>query len=58
MGETSRQMYHRFRTCSHEDLAYLQERVPDLAAEYGIVSLERLGRFFEDTLGLAIRGVG
>ena len=58
LGETFRQMYHRFRTCSHEDLAYLQERVPDLAAEYGIVSLERLGRFFEDTLGLAIRGVG
>jgi len=51
---TFRQMYDRFKRCTLDDLTYLQkEALPAIADKYGI-DLSRPGRFFEDTLGLAI----
>jgi tetratricopeptide (TPR) repeat protein len=54
LKDTFRQMYVRFKFSSLEDLGYMQkEMLPALADKYSI-NLTRLGRFFEDTLGLAL----
>lgn len=50
-----RQMYDRLKHCSFDDLRYLEkEALPAIAASYRI-DLSRPGRFFEDTLGLALQ---
>jgi len=51
---TFRQMYDRFKHCTLDELQYLREEaLPAIADKYAI-DLTRPGRFFEDTLGLAI----
>ena len=51
---TFRQMYDRFKHCTLDDLQYLREEALPAVADRYTVDLSRLGRFFEDTLGLAI----
>jgi tetratricopeptide (TPR) repeat protein len=51
---TFRQMYIRFKFSPLDELRHLQrEALPEIAGNYSI-DLTRLGRFFEDTLGLAL----
>jgi tetratricopeptide (TPR) repeat protein len=54
LRSTFGQMYVRFKHSSLDELAYLQrEALPAMAREYNI-GPSRLGRFFQDTLGLAL----
>ncbi len=53
LRETFRQMYQRFSTCNLEDLTHMQQRLVEVASSY-CIEIRRLGKFFQDTLGLAV----
>jgi tetratricopeptide (TPR) repeat protein len=54
LGSAFKQMYDRFKGSPLGDLQYLREEaLPEIAAKYAI-DLSSPGRFFEDTLGLAV----
>jgi tetratricopeptide (TPR) repeat protein len=52
---TLKQIYSRFKRCKIEDLRHMQtEVIPNLAKTYAL-DPSTLGRFFENTLGLALQ---
>jgi len=51
---TFRQMYDRFKSCTFDELQYLREKALPAIADRYAMDVSRLGRFFEDTIGLAI----
>jgi tetratricopeptide (TPR) repeat protein len=55
LEKTFKQLYNRFKLCRYEDLRYIQdELLPEIAEKYNL-NRAQLGKFFEDTLGLAMQ---